>query len=356
MITYPALEDAEQLKPGVKRVLIAAYGFEDRSLGWVRSQKQQQGILTDAILFRYKRSRAKNRVVELNRALSELGVTTPREIHYDLGARFPGNVEDNIEEEFENYYPQAEEFVVDISAMSKLLILISLCKLSKFEGKVRIIYSEAEDYAPTEEDFMKSGPSMEFMTRFPSRGVESIVRTRCLSSIRMQGQPVSLIAFTSFNEQLVRHMLGTINPHRLIFINGRPPRQDYAWRERATHEIHKQLIEEYIKDNPSDETGLLTRSVSTLDYRETIECIDSIYKLFGEYERLICAATGSKMQTVGLFFSKVAHPDIHIEYPTPNSYFVKGMSKRVRSTQQIEIPHFASFLKEVRSGSVKVRL
>jgi hypothetical protein len=233
--------------------------------------------------------------------------------------------------------------------MSKLLILISLCKLSGFEGTLRIVYCEADDYSPTQEEYQKSSIAMGSIATFPSHGVESIIRTKCLSSIRMQGQPVTLIAFTSFNEQLVRHMLGTISPHRLLFINGRPPRPDYAWRERATQSIHQGLIDEYIADNLTDKkTGLVRRVASTLNYRETIHCFKEIYQQFGLYERIICATTGSKMQTVGLFFSKVIYPDIHIEYPTPNSYFVQGFSMGVRNVHEIVLPHFSKTLESIR--------
>jgi hypothetical protein len=150
-------------------------------------------------------------------------------------------------------------------------------------------------------------------------------------------------AATSFNEQLVRQMLGTLSPHRLLFINGTPPRDDYSWRERATPEIHGRIIDEYSSDNPKiKESGLLSRSTSTLDYTESFDCLNKIYVDLGLYERIICAATGSKLQTVGLFFFKMRHPDIHVEYPTLNSYFVKGMSVGVRKIYEVSFPNFAN--------------
>jgi hypothetical protein len=163
----------------------------------------------------------------------------------------------------------------------------------------------------------------------------------------MQGQPTTMIAFASFNEQLVRHMLGSLSPHRLLFINGRPPRPDYAWRERATQEIHRKLIDEYANDNPVDSGGGLVRTVSTLDYRETVEELDKGYRRYGLYERIICAATGSKMQTVGLFFSKMMHPDVHIEYPTPDSYFVRGMSTGVRTVHEVVFDNFSQVVRSL---------
>lgn len=342
-MTFPAISEAAKLSPSRDRLLIGAYGFEKRSLGWANYQMEQGEILAAALVFRYKRPKGRNRIRELRRALARLGVSVPVDASYD--ARFPHNIEGIIEEKLSAVSKGRSEVIVDTSAMTKLLILLCLCKLSNFTGTVRIAYSEGQDYSPTEAEYEKSKQDMELIAKFPSRGFESIVRMKCLSSIRMQGQPVSMVAFTSFNEQLVRHMLGTINPHRLLFINGHPPRTDYAWRERATQEIQKKLIEEYATDNPIDEAGLLTRVASTLDYRETINRIDDIYRQYATHERIICAATGGKMQTVGLFFSKVAHPDIHIEYPTPDSYFVKGLSTGVRKVYEIVIPRFSEFIR-----------
>ena len=128
---------------------------------------------------------------------------------------------------------------------------------------------------------------------------------------------------------------------------------DFAWRERATQEIHNKLIDEYRVDNPTDEKGLLIRVASTLDYRESIDKLDEIHRQLGTYERIICAATGSKMQTVGLFFSKMAHPDIHVEYPMPDSYFVKGMSMGVRKVHEVVIHGFSGFLGSIQGGGIR---
>src|ERR1044071_904060 len=230
----PAVSNSVKLSQDKNRLFIGAYGFEDRSLGWVDYQKAQGAILSDALLFHYKRPKGKNRIAQLQKAVQILGVSVPSEVIYDYGARFPGNVEESIAEGLTPRIKLMEEVVLDISAMSKLLILICLCKLRKFTGTLRIVSSEAEFYAPTQEEYADKKEEVEIIAKYPSRGVDSIVRTRCLSSIRMQGQPVTMVAFTSFNEQLVRHMLGTINPHRLLFINGRPTREDYKWREIAT--------------------------------------------------------------------------------------------------------------------------
>ncbi len=276
---------------------------------------------------------------------ADIGVKKPKDIPFDYD--IPQDIEERFERSLENI--EADEIVLDISGMAKILILLTLCKLERFPGVVRIIYSEAEDYCPSRKQFNAVKGKMAATAKYPSRGCEDLIRLRCLSSIRMQGQPTTLVAFASFNEKLVAHMLGHMSPHRLLLINGRPPREDYKWRERATQYIHQKYLLEYANDNPLDDTGLLERATSTLDYRETVLTLEHIYKMNGLYERIICAATGSKMQTVGLFLAKALHSDIQIEYPTPDSYFVKGMSTGVRQVHELLFPDYSDFITKLRN-------
>ena len=331
------------LDNGPKKLFIGAYGFEERALGWARMITPTGAPLQRAILFRYINGKGRNRVHELQQALRNLGCSDSQEIKYQV--RYPQDIEDIIEARLTKLIPFVDEIIVDITAMTKFLILVLLFKLAQFDRRVRIVYSEAEEYAPSEAEYIKSKSEMELIAKYPSRGSESILRARCLSSIRMQGQPVTLVAFTSFNEQLVRHMLGTITPHRLILINGQPPRKEYAWRERATQEIHAKLIEEYSEDNPLDGQGKLLRATSTLDYLQTVSVLEQVHTEFGHHERIIIAATGSKMQTVGLFVHKSVHPDVHVEYPTPDSYYVTGMSKRIWQVHEADFSRFATILR-----------
>lgn len=352
----PEIRQSEQLTSGVRRLYIGTYGFEDRSLGWVNHRINKRNILSDAIIVRYSHPKGRNKIQQMNIALQALGVSKPREIKYDLWATH--SIEETLLTEFGSLNDKYDEIVIDISAMTKFLVLVSLCYLSHYRGSIRVVYSEANHYPPSPDEFNSYKAEMAQIVGFPSYGVEMILRATCLSSIRMQGQPVTMVAFTSFNEQLIRHMLGTINPHRLILINGQSPRLGYEWREAATQEIHESLIEEYTLDNALDSKGVLKSVTSTLDYRETVTCIDDIYKEHGMLERIICVASGSKMQTLGLFFSKIRHPDIHIEYPTPDSYLMTGNPTGVKMVHELVFEKYADDLKilgnrtEPRHGGV----
>ncbi len=332
-VKLPDITEAAPLEPGMSRCYVGAYGFEERSLGWTESQKPQGDVIEKAIIFRYVHVKGRNRIRDLRENLKHIGAKTIDDVHYDVWT--PHDIEDLFDSNLIGELSKFDEVVVDVTAMTKFLILVSLVKLGGLGKTLRIVYTEAQNYAPTIGDFEKSREQMSVFARFPNRGFGSIMRARCLSSVRMQGQPVTVVAFTSFNEQLIRHMLGTISPHRLILINGRPPRPEFRWREHATQEIHKKLVEDFSADNPVDENGFLTNVTSSLDYTETVNKIEAIYDKVGMHERIMVTATGSKMQTVGLFIAKALHPDIHIEYPTPDSYFIRGMSKGIRKEHEI---------------------
>jgi hypothetical protein len=343
----PSIENVSLLKSGVNRLYISAYGFEQRSTAWLLSQKSNSSVIFRALLCKYVNPKGENKIETTRSILRKIGIERLDEIEFDVTQ--PYGFEDDFESILRESIIDCDEIIVDITSMTKLMILVCLYKLSKYSKIVRIIYTEALSYAPSENQFRKSIKRMEMFAKFPSRGVESIIRMKCLSSVRMQGQPITMVAFTSFNEQLVRHILGTISPHRMIFIAGRPHRSEYAWRERAAQDIHRRLIDAYIADNILNEDGSLKLFASTFEYKETIQIIDKIYQEYGTYERIICAATGSKMQTLGLYLSKMMHPDLHIEYPAPDSYFVKGISRGIRQIYQIVFKNFMNEIELLRN-------
>jgi hypothetical protein len=321
-MTLPPIRPAQVL-PNRSRILyLGALGFERRGAEWLRRQAVASFTQSSAILFDYFPPKAESRETELRAELNRVGIVSIANIQSDM--RETAKLEYSVTQHLNKGLRAVDEVVVDVSGMSKLLILICLCKLREYPVRVRIAYTELAHYAPRRvefEDAMSKGLTAD--SPFPSRGIESVVRSPALSSIRMQGQPVTLVAFASFNEQLVRHIVASVTPHRLILVGGIPPREELSWREEAVQRIHQKVIEEYRRDNPLDQEGRLSFRVSTLYYGETFDLLLNLYHQWGSHERMMGAATGSKMQTVGLALAKQVLPDIHIEYPTPRSYYVR---------------------------------
>ena len=77
-------------------------------------------------------------------------------------------------------------------------------------------------------------------------------------------------------------------------------------------------------DNPtriaSDGIEYLDRCVSTLNYVETIDLLIRLFWQLSGDHRILLAPAGSKMQAVGCYLVKRLHPDIHIEYPSPEGF------------------------------------
>ena len=236
-----------------RRILLLSEGFEERSLSWVRSLPPHV-CFADSVIFK----NVPERLSRLDELLPEVGLRCsgpPLVAEYRRFA--PIESETFILETLEATVSDAEEVVMDISVMSKLLIIELLYGLRRYAGTLSVVYTEPLDYAPTEEEYARSRRSAALAMRFPSYGVHDVVRTPLLASSVMHDRPAALVAFTSFNEQLIRALLSTLCPAHLYLINGVPPH--LGWRERATQEIHEQIVKEYERDNATDENGMIRR-------------------------------------------------------------------------------------------------
>src|ERR1017187_6863311 len=168
--TLPPLTRATVLRSGLKRTFIAAYGFEKRCFGWCRSQSPKEKPLSAALVFKYVHPKGPNKIEALQNLLAGLGVNKPKDIPFDYD--MPQDIEDRLERSLREI--EADEIVLDISGMAKILILLTLCKLVGFPGTLRIIYSEAEDYCPSRKQYNAVKGKMAATAKFPSRGCEDL--------------------------------------------------------------------------------------------------------------------------------------------------------------------------------------
>lgn len=332
--------DAGSVEAKKIRLLIVSEGFEKRSLTFLSECKCS---FQKIVICKYAPPKDSKFDI-LYKSASEK--CSPNEIYQESYNRFePFDFECNMENQLATMH-SFEEIVVDISVMSKYMIMQIIGLLKSFQGDLRIIYTEPMSYAPQCEVTEKGQHVTEeqsYAAQLPSSGVQNIVRTPLLSSIIMQRSPTLLVSFLSFNEQLIRALLSEYNPARLLLINGIPTH--CSWREKSTNNIHKSVIKEYHQDNPLDENGLLARKSNTLHYHETLDLLAEIYKEYCEDYRIVLSPTGSKMQALACALIKNCCEDIHIEYPTPESYYVDGYtSAEIREVHQVLFRSFNNFL------------
>jgi hypothetical protein len=301
-------------------ILIQAPGFEDRTsaiLGRVRSIDDSEVILLD-----YKPANPRNDLRGYREGLVSKGFL-PASIHIIEYDRFdPSGFEVQLSSFLNQNIPI--HVYLDISTMSKLAILISLKVCADMDVAVTVLYAEAQLYGPSYEEFDAARQKNEIHrpTLQIYNGIHGVVRSASLSSVAMQGQPTAAIVFMSFNDALTQVLLNTVYPSRLFLINGRPP--VLTWREQATAWIHDEVRREWASDNPThianDGAEYLDRCVSTLDYVETIDLLIRLFWQLSGDHRILLAPAGSKMQTVGCYLVKRLHPDIHVEYPSPEGF------------------------------------
>jgi len=310
--SLPALVPSTSLVVERDGVLIACAGFEERALSGVGCARFENGAR--AVLVDYLPANPRNRRSDLEAECRQRGAVEVLWLLYD---RFDPKV---FVPNLELQLAGRTSVIIDISAMSKLAIILCLEACSRQDLSVTLFYTEAAEYGPSQADYEKAraGGSLLRPSLHVDTGVHGVLRTSSLSSVAMQGQPNAAIAFMSFNELLTQVLINSVNPGRLLLINGRPPH--LRWREGATAWIHEQLRSEWPDDDNPLVDGLPARSTSTLDYRETVGVLLDLYWRLATDHRIIIAPTGSKMQAVACYVVHAVHPDVQVEYPTPEGF------------------------------------
>jgi hypothetical protein len=330
--TLPILQSGKKLVLKAGDTIIHAPGFEDRTMSICQHITVESGVT--AVLLDYRPLDKRNRLSEIRRNLSAAGIQIGDAdcVIYD---RFkPDDFETRLADRLKAQ--STRRAIVDISSMSKLAIMLVMQTCQHLGLDLRVVYTEAEKYGPSEEEFERA--RRENKIHRPSlhvfNGIHGVVRVDSLASVAMQGQPTAAIVFMSFNDALTQLLLNTVYPGRLFLINGRPPM--HSWREAATAWVHDQVRKEWDDDNPVGKSSpkgipLPLRMASTLEYRESVSLLLSLYWQLSTNHRVLLAPSGSKMQTIACFLVKALHPDIHIEYPSPEGFaqeYSSGVGKR----------------------------
>jgi hypothetical protein len=314
-LKLPALELATFSEPIVADCVVVCAGFEDRACAFPSVLLAHPN--SRAIVVEYHPKNVRNRIEEVTELL------THRSFRRDRIAivRFPLSLPKSYTRDLALHLKGANSVAVDISGMSRLAILLTLEACRRADVDTTIFYSEAETYFPTEKQYIIARnsdailrPSLEI-----TRGLTGIYQPPEFSTVAMHGNPLSLILFMSFNENVSQAVVYQANPSRLFLVNGCPP--DIRWREAATAWIHENLMREWSEDNPvRRDHGLPERTASTLDYRETASLLCDLYWELSPSSRISLCPTGSKMQTVASFLVAAMHKDIQVEYPVVRGY------------------------------------
>jgi len=345
----PQLNPLKELALQPHEAFVGAGGFEERALEFPRMLRLSHISGETAILVGYLPHDDKNRFADASSLLSNAGCQVVPLVYdrYNPGS-FDSLLRDTL------VHAEARAVCLDVSGMSRLAIMIVVDVVREFNLPLRIVYAEATDYAPSQEDFetARSGGQQHLPTSFIHTGVYDVMRVPRLASIRMQNHATALIAFDSFNEALCQALVNVVNPSRFILINGRPPRQELRWREAATEYVHQRLRDEWSIEDDNDPV----KTTSTLHYGETYSLLVELYWRFSASHRIILAPTGSKMQTLACYLLRAVHDDVHVEYPTVQGFFADKYSTGVRERWQVDFGEMGNFVTKLRKRELRVHL
>ena len=224
--------------------------------------------------------------------------------------------------------------IVDISGMSRLLIVQLVVALIQGGYQTTIAYGEADEYSPTKEEFARRVETLqgEATLDFLSSGIFEVAATPELGSVAMLGEAVRLIVFPSLEAVQMKNVLQEVQPTYVDVVYGVSPRAENRWRREAAEQINEGVLRR--------QGGKAEHEASTLDYRETIERILDIYGKRSMFDRILLAPIGSKMQAVAVGIVRSVLTDIQIVYPTPQHLKPSTYTSGVRSVHQLCIPLF----------------
>jgi hypothetical protein len=200
------------------------------------------------------------------------------------------------------------------------------------------VYAEASTYFPAQVDVDLDATPGSIGT-FLTKDVHRIVTTVRLTSIGMQGYPLVIVAFATFNFKELDALVNELGPQWAVIIDGAPHSPGDAWRLDAVRAINRKL--------ESAERSIRF-TLSTFAYEDTIELLEKLYQMYSDSHRIIIAPTGSKLQAAGVGLFHYMRPDVQIVYPV-TSGFAREYTKGCKALWTIAIPEWAAFVSVLSS-------
>ncbi len=304
-IDWPELMPIDNFSLGPTDCLVVGMGFEERALAALK-QACQTSKDFHVVLIRYLPEIRQNKEAEcldLCRA-SNLNVT-----QFEYNREQPSGMGVSLAD----YVSSFERIFLDISGMSRLLIVQAIVALIESGRKFHILYTEAQVYPPLREEYEKEREKASVADNaslsFISSGIFEIVSTPELSSAFMLGGAIRLISFPSFDPSQLSNLVQEVQPTHNDVVHGTPPHEEMVWRTNAISQLNGSTMKALQRAE--------SHKASTLDYRETLNLILDLYHRHSMFDRFVIAPTGSKMQAIAIGILRGVLADIQIVYPTP---------------------------------------
>ncbi|MEO6194846.1 MAG: hypothetical protein ABIS20_17670 [Thermoanaerobaculia bacterium] len=302
--------------------LIVVEGFEERSIGVLKSLALRQAKVSTLVIGRYNANTSLN--ARFRESLEE----------------FAGQVALNgykvVEVDDSLWVPRAlamceeDRVIVDVSAVSHKEMFPLLDGLVAERRTTYLAYSEAESYWPTRAEWERLRGSLSGGERIAELVDEKPWLFGCEHTVGYvpnhegyggTARGVALLAFLPYKCARLAAILGEESYSELLFIGGQPRLRKNRWRFRALMEINEPLIG--------------ARSVTAMPTFGYKDCVTGLTNLLFRTDRPVqeydvhLALLGSKLQTVGCWIVATYLPSIVALTSTPREYFPEAFSDGV---------------------------
>ena len=307
-LVHPELEVVEQAEIGAGDVLLTCAGFEERSTEALRRSVVAGCRGFRVLCIEYLPTLVVNQNAEVGSLCAQAGaslewVAFDREDPAGAAERILARV------------PSGCYLHCDLSGMSRILIVQLVAALVRggHVARSEVLYCSAALYRPRADEVdlrLAEEGDVLGLTMFVSGGVFGLTIVPELSSVAMQGQPMRVIVFPSWNTRQLAAVCSEMQAAYFTVVHGNPPSDENKWRPAAIRELNR------VESLPArDEL-----CVSTLDYRETLELLLKVYGVHGQREKLVVVPTGSKMQSLAVGLACGFLRDVQVVYPTPRVF------------------------------------
>ena len=220
----------------------------------------------------------------------------------------------------------------DLSVAANRIVVTTMAVLCEAEAYLNIFYSEAAVYHPTKTEY-EAEPSAWATESLLGleRGVGDVRPSREFPGQPFDQLPDAVILFPTFKAQRSRTVITFVDPSlngvqgdQITWLVGIPPLPENQWRIEASKAINGLTDDD------------VHFQVSTLDYKETLTSLESIYDRLSNEYRLTLSPIGSKMQALGSSLFCYIHPDTRIVFAIPQEYNAAQYSEGCRETWRIE--------------------
>lgn len=344
---------AEYSPDNTSQLFISTVGFEDRTCVGFKLWANAGGSSNrNALLIVYPTNPADNdrQIAKYTEAAQASRITT-NEIQYKA-ASFYGEITATL-----RGVTDPRSIVIDISTMASYVFypLMKAIYDSNIKANIQILYSEAEKYFPTIEEwdkFKESYARVEDLferaklfdeQHFQSTGVDNIYESPVFPGMNLDKLPGALIMVPNFSYERVQRMVNfasdryTSNSSNDIFwMIGIPPDQAInGWRHDALWEMY---------GKPSEMV-----SVSTFLWKEMLQQLNLIW-LSKQYQKAMMIGTvGSKPQHLGTFLFLKMHPEVGLILSEPKEYSAGRYTEGYKKVWSITLGDISELNEKLRT-------